>query len=44
MEIAFAGGAFAKIAGDNAGWGVGALEGLEFQGIGSAGGLRDLGC
>lgn len=42
MEVAFAGGALAEIAGYYFGWVVGVLEGLEFYGVGCAGGLGDL--
>ena len=34
VEVAFAGGAFAEVAGDDAGGGVGVLEGLDFEGVG----------
>ena len=34
VEIAFAGGAFAEVAGDDTGGGVGVLEGLDFEGVG----------
>lgn len=44
VEIAFAGGAFAEVAGYYAPRQVGVLEGLEFESVGCAGGLRDLGC
>lgn len=44
MEVAFAGGAFAEIASDDAGWDVRVLESLEFKGVGCSGRLRDLGC
>lgn len=44
MEVAFAGGAFAEVTGDDAGWDVRVLEGLEFERVGCSGGLRDLGC
>jgi hypothetical protein len=44
MEVAFTCGALAEVAGYDAGRGVGVLEGLEFQGVGGAGGLGDLGC
>lgn len=44
MEVTFAGGAFAEVAGYDArgeGW---VLQALEFEGVGGAGGLGDLGC
>lgn len=44
MEVAFAGGAFAEVAGDDARWDVRVLEGLEFERVGCSGGLGDLGC
>ena len=44
VEVAFAGGAFAEIAGCDAGGNGGVLEGLEFECVGCAGGLGDLGC
>lgn len=34
VEVAFAGGAFAEVAGDDAGGEVGVLEGLDFEGVG----------
>jgi hypothetical protein len=36
MEVAFAGGTLAEVAGDDAGWFVWVLEGLEFQCVGGA--------
>lgn len=44
VEVAFAGGALAEVAGYDAGRGIGVLEGLELQGVGGAGGLGNLGC
>lgn len=43
MEVAFAGGAFAEVAGYDSLGEVWVLEGLEFEGVGGAGGLGDLG-
>lgn len=34
VEVAFAGGAFTEVAGDDTGGGVGVLEGLDFEGVG----------
>jgi hypothetical protein len=44
VEIAFAGGALAEIAGYDSGWDVGVGEALDFEGIGCACCLWDLGC
>lgn len=44
VKVAFACSALAEVAGYDSGRGVGVLEGLEFQGVGGAGGLGDLGC
>ena len=44
VAVAFAGGAFAKVAGYDSRWEVGVLQGLQFQGVGGAGGLGELGC
>ena len=44
MEVAFAGGAFAEVAGYYSRGVVGVLEVFEFYGVGCAGGLGDLGC
>lgn len=43
MEVAFAGGAFAEVAGRDPGWEIGVLQGLQFKGVGGAGGLGELG-
>lgn len=43
MEVAFAGGAFAEVAGYYPLWDVWVLERLELERVGCAGGLRDLG-
>lgn len=44
VEVAFAGGAFAEVAGDDAGGEGRVAEALQFEGVGGARGLGDLGC
>ena len=44
MEVAFAGGAFAEVAGYYSLGKGGVGEVLQFKGVGGAGGLGDLGC
>ena len=44
MEIAFAGGTFAEVAGYDSLGEVGVLEGLQLEGVSGARGLGDLGC
>ena len=43
MEVAFAGGALAEVAGYDARWYFWVLESLDFQGVCRTGGLGDLG-